>query len=79
MIDQVPVIAEEVISVAPVATERVAYDIFLDDDGKYKAAVIHYKAESGEARIEKTMPVTRQLALIFLNHKDALKTLTKET
>lgn len=54
------------------------YDIFFDESTRqYKAAIFKYDPASMTVKIDRIATVSRQVALVYGNQKDALKTLIK--
>lgn len=54
------------------------YDICLAADGrKYEAIIFAYNPVTRQAEVKEILPIQRQVALSYQNHKKALKTLLK--
>lgn len=72
--------AAEILNAPPVDVEpNMAYDVYYDPaTKKHLAVVISYNIETGAAKIEKTTELRRGVALIYLNQKSALQTLTRK-
>lgn len=77
-ISESEVISEvESVEEMPIKAINKTFDVIMNPDGKYDLVVIDYDLESGEASVVERKKIhNRTVALIFLNQKDALKTLT---